>query len=110
MYFLKNTFMSSTVLIILFLIIANLPWFTERLFLIILLKKNKSVVVRLIELVVYYFVSLLIAIAAEIQFSGEVFPQQWEFFVTTFCLFLVLAAPGVIYRYQWLAMQKKELI
>jgi len=100
--------MSSTTLILLFLVIANLPWFTERVFLVYPLKSVKSVMIRLIELVVYYFVSLLIAIAAEIQFSGDVFPQQWEFFVTTFCLFLVLAVPGVIYRYQWLAMQRKE--
>jgi len=100
--------MSSTMLILLFLVIANLPWFTERVFLVYPLKAVKSIVIRLIELVVYYFASLLIAIAAEIQFAGEVFPQQWEFFVTTFCLFLVLAVPGVIYRYQWLAMQHKE--
>lgn len=98
--------MSSTTLILLFLVIANLPWFTERVFLVFPLKSVKSVVIRLIELVVYYFASLLIAIAAEIQFSGEVFPQQWEFFVTTFCLFLVLSVPGVIYRYQWLSMTK----
>lgn len=100
--------MSPITLILIFLIIANLPWFTERAFLVFPLKNVKSILVRLIELIVFYFVSLLIAIAAEIQFSGEVFPQQWEFFVTTFCLFLVLAIPGVIYRYQWLTMQQKE--
>lgn len=101
--------MSPITLILFFLVIANLPWFTERVFLVYPLQSVKSVVIRLIELVVYYFASLLIAIAAEIQFSGDVFPQQWEFFVTTFCLFLVLAVPGVIYRYQWLPMQQKEL-
>lgn len=100
--------MSSTTLILLFLIIANLPWFTERVFLVFPLNKVKSVLVRLIELIVFYFASLLIAIAAEIQFSGDVFPQQWEFFVTTFCLFLVLSVPGVIYRYQWLQMGEKQ--
>jgi len=98
--------MSSTTLILLFLVIANLPWFTERVFLVYPMEQTKSVLIRLIELVVFYFVSLLIAIAVEIQFSGEVFPQQWEFFVTTFCLFLVLAVPGVIYRYQWVPMTK----
>tara|TARA_R110002050_G_scaffold9504_1_gene33187 strand:+ start:334207 stop:334509 length:303 start_codon:yes stop_codon:yes gene_type:complete len=98
--------MSSTTLILLFFIIANLPWISERAFLVIRLTKIKSSWLRLVELVVFYFVSLLIAISAEIQFSGEIFPQQWEFFVTTFSAFLVLAVPGVIYRYQWLAMQK----
>jgi hypothetical protein len=99
--------MSPLVLILLFFIIANLPWFTGGLLLVIPLKKVKSVFIRLVELVIYYFISLLVAIAAEIEFSGDVFPQQWEFFVTTFCLFLVLSVPGVVYRYQWLPMQKK---
>jgi uncharacterized protein DUF2818 len=94
--------MSPASLILLFLIIANLPWLTERIFLVFPIGSIKSVFIRLIELVVFYFVSLLIAISFEIQFSGEVYPQSWEFFVTTFCLFLVLAVPGVVYRYQWL--------
>ena len=99
--------MSSSVLIVVFLVIANLPWISERVFLVYPLHGNKSVLVRLIELMVLYIVSLLIAIAFELRFSGEIYPQGWEFFVTTFCLFLVLAVPGVIYRYQWLPMQKK---
>jgi hypothetical protein len=99
--------MSPTVLIITTFFIANIPWFTERAFLVIPLSKQKSVLIRLIELIVLYIVSLLIAIAAEIKFSGDVFPQQWEFFVTTFCLFIVLSVPGVVYRYQWLPMQNK---
>lgn len=100
--------MSPTTLILLFFIIANIPWISERAFLVIRLTNEKSPWLRLFELIVFYFASLLIAIAAEIQFSGEVFPQHWEFFVTTFCAFLVLAVPGVIYRYQWLPMQHKE--
>jgi len=100
--------MSPTTLILIFFIIANIPWITERAFLVIPLTKIKSPWLRLLELIVFYFVSLLIAIAAETQFSGEVFPQEWEFFVTTFAGFLVLAVPGVIYRYQWLAMKQKE--
>lgn len=100
--------MSSTALILIFLIIANLPWLNERVFLVYPLQRGKPIIIRLIELIIFYFVSLLVAIAAEIQFSGDVFPQTWEFFVTTFCMFLVLSVPGVIYRYQWLAMVKKS--
>jgi hypothetical protein len=100
--------MSPISLILLFFVIANLPWFTERLFLVIPLTKNKSVFLRLIELIAFYFVSLVIATIFESRFSGgEVHPQTWEFFVTTFCLFLVLSFPGVIYRYQWLPMKNK---
>lgn len=93
--------MSPAILILAFFILASLPWLTERLLLVIPLKKEKSIQLRLLEFMVYYIISLLIAIAAEMQFSGDVFPQQWEFFVTTFCLFLVLSVPSVIYRYQW---------
>jgi hypothetical protein len=100
--------MSPISLILLFFVIANLPWFTERLFLVIPLTKNKSVFLRLIELIVFYFVSLVIATIFESRFSGgEVHPQTWEFFVTTFCLFLVLSVPGVVYRYQWLQTKEK---
>ncbi|HCD05232.1 MAG TPA: DUF2818 domain-containing protein, partial [Methylophaga sp.] len=37
----------------------------------------------------------------------NIYPQQWEFFVTTLSLFLVFATPGVVYRHQWLPLQKK---
>jgi hypothetical protein len=100
--------MSSASLILLFFIIANLPWFTERVFFIYKPNTMKPVAIRLLEVVIYYFGCLLIGIAAEIQFSGEVYQQCWEFFVTTFSLFLVLAVPGVIYRYQWLPMNQKD--
>ncbi|PHS24937.1 MAG: hypothetical protein COA83_06605 [Methylophaga sp.] len=100
--------MSPVALILMFLVIANLPWLTERMLLVIPLAKHKSVFLRLVELMVLYFVSLIIAIIFESRFSGgEVHPQAWEFFVTTLCLFLVLSVPGVIYRYQWLPMNAK---
>ncbi len=96
--------MSPTTLILLFLVIANLPWFTER-FLLIIPRANKSIFLRIIELVIYYFISLAIAILFESRFSGgEVHQQAWEFFVTTFSLFLVLSVPGVVYRYQWIPL------
>ncbi len=99
--------MSPITLILLFLVIANLPWFTER-FLLVIPRVNKSIFLRIIELVVYYFISLMIATMFESRFSGgEVHPQTWEFFVTTFCLFLVLSVPGVVYRYQWLPLNAK---
>ncbi len=98
--------MSVWLMIGLFLLIANLPWIGNRVFFIWPLQQ-KPVWVRLVELLVYYFISLLISIAFEIRFSGDVYTQQWEFFVTTLSLFLVLAVPGVVYRYQWLPMQRK---
>jgi hypothetical protein len=98
--------MSVWLMLALFLLIANLPWIGNRVFFIYPMQP-KPVWIRLIELLLYYFVSLLIGMAFEIRFSGDVYTQQWEYFVTTLSLFLVLAVPGVVYRYQWLPMQKK---
>lgn len=99
--------MSSTSLILLLFIIANLPWISERVFLIYSLKIQKKIIIRLIETLVFYFFSLLLSIFFEIRFSGEVYFQDWEFFAITFCLFVVMAVPSIIFRYQWLPMQKK---
>ena len=98
--------MSVSALIFIFFVMANLPWLTDRLFLFFPLKNGKSIIFRIMELVLFYGLSLLVAMLAEIRFSGEVFSQEWEFFVVTFCLFLVLSVPGIIYRFEWLPMQK----
>jgi hypothetical protein len=98
--------MSVWLMIGLFLLIANLPWMGNRVFFVVPMQ-SKPIWIRLIELVVYYLLSLLIGIAFEIRYSGDVYTQQWEFIVTTLSLFLVLTVPGVVYRYQWLPMQKK---
>lgn len=100
--------MSAATLIIVFFVIANLPWVSDRILCVFPLKSNKKVIFRLLEMMVFYIVSLLIAIAAEMKFSGDVYPQGWEFITITFCMFLVLAVPGVIYRYQWLTMTKQK--
>ena len=106
-FFLKGFIVNSLLLLIVFIVLANLPWITERALLVFPLNEVKSVWIRLVELIVFYVVALLIAIAAEIQFSGEVSPQHWEFFTTTICMFLVFSVVGVVYRYQWPAMKQK---
>ncbi len=83
------------------LLVANLPWFSERLFHAVTLKSGKHVGWRLLELVVLYFVLGGIARLAEQKTLGQVASQHWEFYATTACLFLVLATPGFIYRYLW---------
>jgi hypothetical protein len=90
----------------LFLLIANLPWIGNRVFFVYPMQV-KPAWVRFFELLVYYLLSLVVAVGFEMRFSGEVYQQEWEFFVTTLSLFLVLSVPGVVYRYQWLPMQKK---
>lgn len=86
---------------------ANLPFLTERVFGFIPLKprasgdgslRTKSFPLRLLELIVLYFVVGFLARMLESRIGG-VFAQNWEFYAITGCLFLVLAFPGFVLRY-----------
>jgi Na+(H+)/acetate symporter ActP len=94
--------MTNLLLLLLALVAANLPWFSERLFYVIPLKSQpKSIAWCLLELIVLYFVMGAIAFYAERATMGQTVPQQWEFYTVTACLFLVFAFPGFVYRYFW---------
>lgn len=89
----------SWFVILLALFSANLPFFNERLFAVLPLSSpSKPVWLRLIELFVLYLVVGLVARGLESRI-GSVFPQGWEFFAVTGCLFIVLAYPGFVMRY-----------
>jgi len=84
---------------------ANLPFLNEGVFGFIHLKPDtpqgahrKHFVVRLLELIVLYFLLGAIAHLLESRI-GNAFPQTWEFYAITGCLFLVLAFPGFTLRY-----------
>ena len=94
--------MSATylILILLTLLAANLPWFSERLFFLIPLR-DKHLGWRLLELLLLYFLIGALALLAERNVAGQIANQHWEFYATTVCLFLVFAFPGFVYRYLW---------
>jgi hypothetical protein len=86
---------------------ANLPFLSERVFGLVPLKdraaadgaaRGKPLALRLVELLVLYFVVGLLARAMESRIGGT-FAQNWEFYAITACLFLVLAFPGFVLRY-----------
>ena len=77
---------------------ANLPFGTQKLFLFIGLKEPKTLALRLLELVVFYFVVGGLGLLLENR-TGQIAPQNWEFYAITGALFLTLAFPGFIYRY-----------
>jgi len=89
------------ILIVLALIGANLPFINQRLFALIPFKKTagkKSIWIRLLELIVCYF--LLGGLGVWFESSiGNVFPQGWEFYAISGCLFIVFAFPGFVYQY-----------
>ncbi len=95
--------MSWTVaaVVLLAAVLANLPFLSERLFLVWSFKANqKPAGWRLVELVTYYTLTGAIVWWIESRL-GPVYRQRWEFYAVTVCLFLVFAYPGVIYRFLW---------
>jgi len=94
--------MTTSVLLLLVLLAANLPWFSNNIFYLIPLKNNqKNLAWCLLELILLYFVIGGVALYAEYATLGQVSPQGWEFYAITACLFLVFSFPGFIYKTLW---------
>ena len=80
------------------LLAANLPFISNRLLLVYRLASPKILAVRLLELVLWYFVVGGIALLLE-QRVGQIAPQGWEFYAITGTLFITFAFPGFVFRY-----------
>lgn len=95
---------AQTLIVVLALAAANLPFATRRIFFIgpvPVAGADKSLPWRLVELLVLY---LLVGVAAaffESRGYGGVYPQDWQFYAVTICLFIVFAYPGFVVRYLW---------
>ena len=57
---------------------------------------------RLLEWLLLYFIVGFIALGFEKKMTGQLHAQDWEFYATGFCLFIVFALPGFIYRHDFL--------
>lgn len=80
------------------LILANLPFLSHRLLVVVPLKQPKSLGLRLLELIVFYFLAGGLGLLLE-QRAGQIAPQTWEFYAITGTLFVTFAFPGFVYRY-----------
>ena len=102
---------SSIAVLILFivaLIAANIPFFSDRVLLVLKEDSDKSFWLRFTEWFLMYVVVMAIAIGLETKLHGAAyakvwefwnFSQHWEFYFITLCLFVVFALPGFIYHY-----------
>jgi hypothetical protein len=90
------------ILLIIAIIAANLPWLGERFFFFFNPpgQQEKRVWMRLLEWFVLYLLVGFIAMGLEKKATGNIYQQDWEFYVVTLCLFVVFAIPGFVYRYQ----------
>jgi Protein of unknown function (DUF2818) len=89
---------SIWLVILVALVAANLPFITKRFLLLFLLKMPKTLGIRLLELVIFYFMAGGFGLLLENR-AGQIAPQGWEFYAITGALFIPLAFPGFIYRY-----------
>ncbi|MCE2867449.1 MAG: DUF2818 family protein [Oxalobacteraceae bacterium] len=94
-----NSASASWMVIALMAFCANFPYFSESIFGFFRPKQApKSAFIRIVELLVLYFLVLAVAYAIESSI-GNAFPQGWQFYAVTVCLYLVLGFPGFVHRY-----------
>ncbi len=79
-------------------IAANIPFFTQRLFVLVPVVGTKSLGICLLELFVLYLITGGLALVLE-QRAGQIAPQTWEFYAITGTLFITFAFPGFVYRF-----------
>ena len=85
-------------LVLLALLAANLPFISQRFMLVYPLRSPKTLSLRLLELVLWYFIVGALGLALEHQ-AGQIAPQGWEFYAITGTLFVTFAFPGFVLRY-----------
>lgn len=93
-----NVTLASYLLIAVALLLANLPFISDKLFGVLPLRRAKPLWLRLLELLLLYFVVGLFARLLEGRIGG-VFEQAKEFYMLTVPLFITLAFPGFVLRY-----------
>ena len=92
-----NTGAAALLLLSLAIVLANLPFVSVRLFL-VLPRPVKTIWWRFAELLVYYLLFLAAGRGLE-AYVGRLHEQAWQFYAITFLIFLVLAYPGFTWRY-----------
>jgi len=90
--------LSTCGVIVLALLAANAPFISQRLAVFGPRAERKFLGLRLIELIVAYFLVGAVALALENNL-GQIAPQGWEFYAVTGTMFITLAFPGYVYRY-----------
>ena len=89
---------SVWLVVLLALVMANMPFVSNRLFAVYALRSPKNLAARLGEMVVWYLLVGGLARFLE-QRNGQIAPQGWEFYAITGTLFITFAFPGFTYRY-----------
>ena len=89
---------SVWLVVMLALVMANMPFLSNRLFTVYSPRFPKNLAARLGEMVVWYLLVGALALFLE-QRNGQIAQQGWEFYAITGTLFITFAFPGFTYRY-----------
>lgn len=90
---------SVWVVLLVAVLAANLPFVNERLLGVVPLSAGvKSLAIRVVELVILYFLAGGVGLLFESR-VGQTAPQGWEFYAVTGATFIVFAFPGFTWRY-----------
>lgn len=81
--------------LVLCFVLATIPWVTGRVFLLVRLA-HKRFIIRVLEWAVYAFIALMAGWGLEYQLTGTVKSQEWEFYVSTLFMFIIMSFPGLI--------------
>lgn len=100
--------MNMVLILLLAIIAANLTWFSERFLFVFSVSGKKSLLLRLVEIFVMYLLIGALAIGFEFKQAGQIHQQSWEFYVITFCLFLVFSLPGFLYEFLFKKILQKQ--
>ena len=97
-----NLKLSILLLLVIAFAVANLPFLVERRLFVFAqpAEQRKNFWWRLAEHGLLFFVIGGVALWLE-QRAGQIYPQRWEFYAIAYCLFVVFAYPGFVYRYLW---------
>lgn len=93
-----NAGLEVTLVLLLCLITANLPFINERLLLVGPRLQPKHWALRLLELVLWCAICVGLGFGLEAQI-GQRHPQGWEFYAAMGSLYLTFAFPGFVWRY-----------
>jgi len=85
-------------LLVLAVLMANLPFVNERLFVVGPRRSPKALGWRLLEPIAGRIQVGRIGVLLEAR-QGQVHAQGWQFYAVVGCLFLVLAFPGFVWRH-----------
>jgi hypothetical protein len=79
-------------------VLANLPFFNERLFAFGPRKVHKGIALRLVELMLYTALTIGLGRWLEGR-NSQMAEQGWQFYAVLSCVMLTLAFPGFVWRH-----------